>query len=767
MRLLFSRSVCAVFGAAMAVSKPVLAQNAQVAAAPTAREEIVIHGRRESAADAVPTTIESVTAEALADTVNVINTEDALKYLPNILVRKRHIGDTQSPMTTRTSGVGASARSLIYADGVLLSALIGNNNTAGSPRWSMVAPETISHIDVLYGPFAAEYAGNSIGAVVNIATRMPESFEATARVQAVWQSFSQYSTSDTYPAQQLSAFVGDRVGSFSWWVSVSHLNSRSQPLAYVTIARPANPSTAGAAVTGAYANVNRTNAPIQVLGAGGFEHQVQDNISAKLAYDINDDWRAAYSVGYFRNEDDASTESYLRDATGAPVYAGSVNSLGYNLSIPASAFSNNVYQLDEGHWMHSASLKSDEAQPWSFALVASLYDFGTTTQRIPSTTLPTANTGGAGSITDTGGTGWYTLDAKGRWHASGIQDLSFGAHYDHYTLSNYRTTLTDWVSGVTGTPASTARGRTETAALWFQDAWRFAPSWELTLGGRYEYWQAHDGFNFSAAPTLSVNQPALDASRFSPKASLAWTPVPEWRLSASFGMAYRFPTVAELYQAITTGGTLTVPNPNLKPERALSEEVSLTRDFAQGRVRVSVFQENVRDALLSQSAPLVTGSTTLFNYVQNVDETRARGIEVVAEADDVLIPGLQISASATYVDPIILSDPTFAAAVGKQTPQVPKFRATAVVTYRPDEHWALTLAGRYSDRVYGTIDNSDSVTQTYQGFEGYFLLDARVRYELDRHWSAAVGVDNFNNRKYFLFHPFPQRAVSAEMKYQY
>ena len=73
------------------------------------------------------------TPPKLRATINVRNAEDALRYLPSLLVRKRHIGDTQAPIATRTSGVGASARSLIYADGVLLSALIGNNNTFASP----------------------------------------------------------------------------------------------------------------------------------------------------------------------------------------------------------------------------------------------------------------------------------------------------------------------------------------------------------------------------------------------------------------------------------------------------------------------------------------------------------------------------------------------------------------------------------------------------------------------------------------------------------
>jgi iron complex outermembrane receptor protein len=96
----------------------------------------------------LPTTTESVTAEQMLEKINVINTEDALKYLPGIIVRKRYIGDTQAPMDTRTSGLGQSARSLIFADGVLLSALIGNNNGTASPRWGMVTPQEIERIDV-------------------------------------------------------------------------------------------------------------------------------------------------------------------------------------------------------------------------------------------------------------------------------------------------------------------------------------------------------------------------------------------------------------------------------------------------------------------------------------------------------------------------------------------------------------------------------------------------------------------------------------------
>ena len=72
---------------------------------------IVVVGSRE-AAEKTPNTKESVDAAKLRETVNVRNTEDALRYFPSLLVRKRHIGDTQAPLATRTSGVGASVTAL-------------------------------------------------------------------------------------------------------------------------------------------------------------------------------------------------------------------------------------------------------------------------------------------------------------------------------------------------------------------------------------------------------------------------------------------------------------------------------------------------------------------------------------------------------------------------------------------------------------------------------------------------------------------------------
>ncbi|HET7086289.1 MAG TPA: TonB-dependent receptor [Rhizomicrobium sp.] len=707
-----------------------------------------------------------ITAAKAQEQINTVNTEDMLKYAPSLVVRKRHYGDTQDPIATRTSGLGASARNLIFVDGIMISSPIGNNNSAASPHFGVAAPQDVSRIDVLYGPFAARYAGNSIGVTLNITTRMPDHFELYGDALGAVQDFHLYGTDSTPGTWQLAGGVGDRTGAFSWRLSENHLDSTSQPLGLATLTRPASPSATGTVLTGGINDLNRTAAAIVDIGGTGIEHQVQDTTTLKLAYDLDNGWTLSYLASLFHQDDDAGVDSWLRDPAGVIVYAGNSNINGYNYNIAASTFSNNVYNWQQSQLAQGLSLTSAKDGDFAWEIIASDYAYLNDKQRVPTAALPGAFTAGAGTINRMNGTGWYTLDADAVWRGWTDHELSFGVHRDAETFAQTRNNLTDWIAGGQGSVVNAAKGRTATNAVWLQDIWSLLPEVKAALGLRYEDWRAYGGSNFSTAPALNVSQPRISASTLSPKASLAWQISGDWSLTGSWGVAFRMPTVTELYQAITTGPVLTVPNPNLKPERASSYELAAERSTSRGRLRLSFFEEDITSALLSQSAPLVPGSNTLFSFVQNVDRTQVRGVEFVADQVDVFIPGLELMASLTAADGRIRQDNAFAAAVGKFIPGVPKLKANLVATYRPDDAWSFTLGARYSDRSFGTIDNSDPISQTYQGFAGYFVVDARARYKVDENWSLSLGVDNLNNDKYFLFHPFPQRTFVMEVHYQ-
>jgi iron complex outermembrane receptor protein len=271
-----------------------------------------------------------------------------------------------------------------------------------------------------------------------------------------------------------------------------------------------------------------------------------------------------------------------------------------------------------------------------------------------------------------------------------------------------------------------------------------------------------------------VNQPEVAASKFSPKASLMWDASLDWHATASIAKAYRFATPAELYQLVSTGTTFTSPDPHLRPDDDLSAELRVSRTFNRGTAQVALFQDDVHDAIISQFLPLVANSPTVFSYISNVDHVRARGVEATLGGTDLVVRGLDLSGTATYLDArtLALSGRANAtapagSAIGKFLPNIPKWRASAVGTYRPNARVALSLAGRYSGKMFTTLDNADVHPNTYQGFGEWFVVDTHVNLAIDRHWSASVGADNLLNRKYFLFHPFPQRTIVGNLKYAF
>ena len=72
---------------------------------------------------------------------------------------------------------------------------------------------------------------------------------------------------------------------------------------------------------------------------------------------------------------------------------------------------------------------------------------------------------------------------------------------------------------------------------------------------------------------------------------------------------------------------------------------------------------------------------------------------------------------------------------------------------------------RYSGSQYRTLNNADVNGFVYQGVSSYKTVDARVHWRIAPQWTAAFGVDNLNNFKFWNFHPYPQRSYSAELKF--
>ncbi len=763
------------FGASMALALSGAAIGQDASLAKELGMVVVTSGQPSSLPTHIPTTMESVTAQQIAETTNATDSEDALKYLPSLSVRKRFAGDyNHAVLASRASGSQNAARSAVYADGMPLSNFVGNDKFY-APRWGMVTPEEIERVDVMYGPFSAAYPGNSVGAVVDYVTRMPKQFEAHMKVGTFKQNFDAYNTQDSFGGNNASATLGSKAGDWSYWFHLSRQDVKGQPMGFVTAA-PVTGKAAGSAVSGVAAASDVYGNPSAVLGTTTQYHTVQDHAKLKLAYDFSSTMRATYTFGYWQNNSDGNPASYLTNAAGAPVYVGSgansvVEQVGKQYVLSNAAFSASRENLT--HVMHGFSLKTNTQDVFDWEILTSLYDYQQDLNRSSPSNTATALYAGttAGKITDYGGTGWNNVALKGTWRPEGVKGahiVDFGYQQDHYKLKTVQnnTATTHWeTSPAAGAPLSQSVGQSQLQSLYAQDAWKFAPLWKTVVGLRAEQWRTDSGLAFTSAVGTAVNYPSRVENYFSPKAAISHLWASDLVLKASTGRAVRMPTVHEMYGSTTAAANVSYANnPNLLPEKSQTTELTAEKDLGHGLLRVTAFFENTKDGIVSQSS-LVSGSTTVATNIQNIHLIKSQGLEVAYSGNNVFTRGLDVSTSLTYVESLIKDNPAAPDTLNKQQIRVPVLRANALANYHWSDQLSTSMGARYAGRQYGQLNNSDINGYAYTGNSKLFVVDARVLYRVDKQWSVAGGIDNLNNYRYWNYHQYPMRTYFGELKY--
>jgi iron complex outermembrane receptor protein len=731
-----------------------------------------------------------VSATQISESINTVTAAGALQYLPSVHVRERYIGDRNGILVMRVNSSTSSAQTTVYADGLLLSNFL-NNSFSTAPRWGMVSPDEIEQVETLYGPFSAMYPGNSAGGVVRIATRMPTRFEAHVKLDLFGQRYKEYGTNDTFSGGHASASLGDAFKDFSYWLSADHLDSHGHPQTFGnTTAKTGAPAAAGTFTVVDSANVIRdidtAGKPRIIVSSTGIDHTVQDVVKGKLAYRFSPTLTAQYTLGLWQNASDGSVDSYLRDAQGRVVWnAGAalanpfkfvrIDGADYTVSNAAPSSSRSE------HWMHGLSLKTNTGAAWDWALDASLYRQAKDLSRsaVPTNGLDSGlgDTRPGGQLTDASGTGWHNLDLRGTWRL-GAHTLDAGLHHDRYQLKSvtYGTTaspIADWLVSDTGTLNTNSYGKTQTDALYLQDAWQLRPDWRLVAGARQERWRAFDGSNYSAA-NVSPNPKNIvygdrSVSNVSPKLSLSWQTTPTLSLRAALGKGVRYPTVAEMFQTFNGPNNIRTNDPKLKPEQVNSQEWVLQQALPNGLLRASYFFEDKRDALISQTDITVTPN---LSSIQNVDKIRTQGVELAWQFSDVALRGLDLQGSLTYAHSLILRDTQNPKLEGTVQPRIPDWRATLVATWHATDAWTASLAYRFSGRQHNGLYNTaigaynDPNPNVYGAVSHYSVFDAKLLYKINRQWSGSLGINNLGNFKYYVNpNPYPQRTLFASVRY--
>lgn len=292
------------------------------------------------------------------------------------------------------------------------------------------------------------------------------------------------------------------------------------------------------------------------------------------------------------------------------------------------------------------------------------------------------------------------LEAQQNFKFSDTDELTVGLEY-------YKTT-------VDNTSLYTGERDINNKAIFAENRWEFAPSWQLNTGLRYDH---HSKYGSEVTPKVALNKKFDENSN----------------VYLSWGRVFNAPTTDDLFwhqvDSSQWGTFYTYGDPNLKPEKGyvwtfggntkLNEKTSLS---------ANVFYSKITDAI-------DWDYTSVPNYTLavNVNKEKRRGLELSLNHD--FDDNLSAYASYTYVQ--VKQDKGYGFA--KDLTTKPNIYRAGLKYKNAD--WLFTL-------------NANAVTgQSEKNFvdSSYFTLDLGAQYKINDNAKLFINGYNLTNARYAEF----------------
>lgn len=207
-----------------------------------------------------------------------------------------------------------------------------------------------------------------------------------------------------------------------------------------------------------------------------------------------------------------------------------------------------------------------------------------------------------------------------------------------------------------------------------------------------------------------------------------------WRITASYGTAFKAPTFNELYYPFFS-------NPALRPESSKTYEVGLAWRGKTTRVRLDAFNTDVKD--------LIAYNATLF-LPDNIEKARLRGAELRVDSR---LFGWDLGASASWLDPQDRRS-------GHDLPR--RARETARLELdRGFGKFRLGFTGVAEGDRYDDLAN-------VRRMGGFATLDVRGEYAVTTDWTLQARVANVFDKSYetAAFYNQPGREYFVTLRFR-
>ncbi len=322
---------------------------------------------------------------------------------------------------------------------------------------------------------------------------------------------------------------------------------------------------------------------------------------------------------------------------------------------------------------------------------------------------------------------------------------------------------------VNGQPSYGVKGklrRDEDNTLWnidpyLQASWQFLPTWKLDTGVRYSnvHYKSKDHF------IVGVNgddSGKTDYSKLLPSVALSWQVFPELLTYVSYAKGFETPTFTEMaYRPDGLGGF----NFDLEASSSDTYEFGLKSQNMLGNFTLAVFQTKTKDDIVSAGAK--DGRNTFRNADKTLREgveltwNKALWHDLIANASYAYL-------DATFESDVPAIGSVSKIESGNLIPGIAKQRAYASLAWKPKAGLYGGVDAQYSDKIYVNDINTEVAPSytTISAYTGYVwnMNDwrvntyARIDNMLDKNYIGSVIVNDGNGR---FFEPADGRNWSA------
>jgi catecholate siderophore receptor len=280
---------------------------------------------------------------------------------------------------------------------------------------------------------------------------------------------------------------------------------------------------------------------------------------------------------------------------------------------------------------------------------------------------------------------------------------------------------------VTRSGASTD-GVSNTVAFYGFDTVDLGPSWQVTGGLRWEYYDVD--FRAVDATGLTTTNESVSDGIFSGKAGILYRIRPEGNVYVSYGTTVTPPGTANFTLSAQPNNQ---NNPNVLPQESRNFEVGSKWDLAGGRLGLNAAVFRTRNTNV-----IYTVDATAVPPIYNQDDgQRVDGFTIGGTGQ--VLPQWQVMANFAYLDATLESQSP--ATNGNRLTLTPRYSGSVWTTYRLPHRVSIGGGLRATDSVF--INAANTIHSP-----GYRLVDALAEYEVNRHLTLRLNIYNLTDAVY-------------------